>query len=120
MMNDASPWPEELRLQQGGSRLQITFDSGEIFVLSAEFLRTHSPSAEVKGHAPGEEKLVLAKQNVRIVGIEPIGNYAARLVFDDGHATGLYSWDYLLKLGRERDRLWAHYLSRAEEAGSSR
>jgi DUF971 family protein len=120
MMNDASPWPEELRLQQGGSRLQITFDSGEIFVLSAEFLRTHSPSAEVKGHAPGEEKLVLAKQNVRIVRIEPVGNYAARLVFDDGHSTGLYSWDYLLKLGRERDRLWAHYLSRAEEAGSSR
>jgi DUF971 family protein len=117
MMNDA-PWPEELRLQHGGSRLQVTYDSGETIVLSAEFLRTHSPSAEVKGHAPGEEKLVLGKQNVRIVRIEPVGNYAARLVFDDGHATGLYSWDYLLKLGRERDRLWASYLSRAAEAGS--
>ena len=120
MMNDASPWPEELRLQHGGSQLQVTFDSGETFVLSAEFLRTHSPSAEVKGHAPGEEKLVLGKQNVHIVRIEPVGNYAARLVFDDGHATGLYSWDYLLKLGRERDGLWVRYLSRAAEAGSQR
>jgi DUF971 family protein len=120
MMNDASPWPEELRLQHGGSRLQVTFDSGEIFVLSAEFLRTHSPSAEVRGHAPGEEKLVLGKQDVRIIRIELVGNYAARLVFDDGHETGLYSWDYLLKLGRQRDSLWTHYLSRAAEAGSPR
>jgi DUF971 family protein len=119
-MNEASPWPQELRLQRGGSRLQLTFDSGEIFVLSAEFLRTHSPSAEVKGHAPGEEKLVLGKQDVRIVDIEPVGNYAARLIFDDGHATGLYSWDYLLKLGRERDRFWEQYLSRVAQAGSPR
>jgi DUF971 family protein len=118
-MSEASPWPQELRLQQGGRQLQVTFDSGETFLFSAEFLRTHSPSAEVKGHGPGESKLVLGKEHVRIVGIEPVGNYAARLIFDDRHETGLYSWEYLHTLGRDQECLWAQYLSRAERAKPS-
>ena len=112
-MSDALPWPQELRLQDNGRNLNVQFDSGEAFKLSAEYLRTHSPSAEVKGHGPGQEVLVLGKENVRIKDIEPVGNYAVRLIFDDGHSTGLYSWDYLLKLGREKSQLWSRYLERS-------
>jgi DUF971 family protein len=113
MMNDASPWPQELRLHDNGRQLNVQFDSGEVYKLSAEYLRTHSPSAEVKGHGPGQEVIVLGKNNVRIKDIEPVGNYAVRLLFDDGHSTGLYSWDYLLKLGREKSLLWSRYLERS-------
>jgi DUF971 family protein len=109
MTNESSPWPQELRLKQDGGVLRIEFDSGESFELSAEYLRTHSPSAEVKGHGPGQEVLVTGKENVRIRDIEPIGNYAVRLIFDDGHSTGLYTWPYLLKLGREKNVLWSLY-----------
>ena len=112
MTNEASPWPEELRLKQGGSILRIEFDSGDTFELAAEYLRTHSPSAEVKGHGPGQEVLVTGKQNVHIRDVEPVGNYAVRLIFDDGHATGLYTWSYLYKLGREKDALWSLYLGK--------
>jgi DUF971 family protein len=110
MTNEAPPWPQELRLKQGGSFLRIEFDSGEAFDLAAEYLRTHSPSAEVKGHGPGQEVLVTGKGDVRIRDIESVGNYAVRLFFDDGHSTGLYTWPYLLKLGREKKSLWSLYL----------
>jgi DUF971 family protein len=118
-MSNTLPWPQELRLQDNGRRLNVQFDSGEAYKLSAEYLRTHSPSAEVKGHGPGQEVLVLGKQNVRIKDIEPVGNYAVRLIFDDGHSTGLYSWDYLLKLGREKDLLWSRYLERSAASKTS-
>lgn len=115
-MNNSKPWPEEIRVADQGRRLDLLFDSGENYSLSAEYLRTHSPSAEVKGHGPGQEVLVVDKQNVQIRDIEPVGNYAVRLIFDDGHSTGLYSWDYLLTLGRDRDRLWERYLQRIASA----
>jgi DUF971 family protein len=112
MTSEPSPWPQELRLKRSGGILQIEFDSGEACELTAEYLRTHSPSAEVKGHGPGQELLVTGKQNVRIRDIEPVGSYAVRLIFDDGHSTGLYTWPYLLKLGREKDALWSLYLEK--------
>lgn len=113
MTNEPSPWPQELRLKQDGRILRIEFDSGESFELPAEYLRTHSPSAEVKGHGPAQKVLVTGKQNVRIRDLEPIGNYAVRLIFDDGHSTGLYTWPYLLKLGRDKDALWSLYQQKA-------
>lgn len=114
------PWPEEIRLRHGGNVLSVSFDNGEHHDLSAEFLRVESPSAEVKGHGPGQEITVAGKRNVTISRVEPVGNYAVRLVFSDGHSTGIYSWDYLVKLGRERDTLWAGYLERLEQQGLSR
>jgi DUF971 family protein len=114
------PWPEELRLKDHGRTLAVTFDTGEACELPAEYLRVESPSAEVKGHGPGQEQLVAGKRNVVIVGLEPVGSYAVRIVFNDGHATGLFTWDYLMKLGRERDRLWTEYIRKLEAAGLSR
>ena len=114
------PWPEEIRLREQGKVLSVSFDNGEHHDLSAEFLRVESPSAEVKGHGPGQEITVAGKRNVTISRVEPVGNYAVRLVFSDGHSTGLYSWDYLVKLGRERDTLWAAYLERLKQQGLSR
>jgi DUF971 family protein len=119
-MSDALPWPREIRLQDNGRRLSVQFDSGEIYDLTAEYLRTHSPSAEVKGHGPGQEVLVVGKESVTIRDIEPVGNYAVRLIFDDSHSTGLYSWEYLLKLGREKDALWNRYLERVAGTMSAR
>ena len=113
-------WPEELRLHDEGTVLTVTFDNGERYDLRAEYLRVESPSAEVKGHGPGQEVTVAGKRQVSIRQIEPVGNYAVRLTFSDGHSTGLYSWDYLARLGREHDRLWAAYLKRLEEQGLSR
>jgi DUF971 family protein len=110
-MNDAAkPWPTELRLQKDRKTLDVSFDSGERFALAAEYLRVRSPSAEVQGHSPDERKTVAGKRNVAILEVVPIGNYAVRLVFDDTHATGIFSWDYLLELGRNRDRYWQEYL----------
>jgi DUF971 family protein len=100
--------------------LEIAFDTGERFKLGAEYLRTHSPSAEVKGHGSQGARLVSGKQNVKIGDMKAIGNYAVRLIFDDGHDTGLYSWDYLYELGRDEKRLWADYLERLDNAGASR
>jgi DUF971 family protein len=114
------PWPEELRLTSGGGEVHVRFDSGESVVLSAEYLRVESPSAEVKGHGPGQEQLVWGKRNVRIRRLEPVGSYAVRIVFDDGHSTGLYTWSYLLKLGRERSVIWESYLEKIAAAGFSR
>lgn len=100
--------------------LRIAFDTGETLALEAEYLRVESPSAEVKGHGPGQEQLVWGKRNVKIRTLEPVGTYAVRILFDDGHSTGLYTWPYLLKLGRERDGIWQAYLGRLEQAGVSR
>jgi len=114
------PWPEELRLRPGGRELVVSFDNGEIFTFSAEFLRVESPSAEVKGHAPGQEITVPGKRNVAITRIEPVGNYAVRLIFSDGHATGLFSWTYLSSIGHNQDELWQKYLEALKQKGLSR
>ncbi len=110
-------FPTELRLSKGGRELRVTFEDGEQYTMSAEYLRVHSPSAEVRGHGEGQETLQLGKENVAISRIEPIGNYAVRLVFDDGHDTGLYSWPLLYDLGANQDANWARYQQRVKEAG---
>jgi DUF971 family protein len=111
-MSDAAPkpWPTELRLNKDRNALTAVFDNAESFELSAEYLRVKSPSAEVQGHSPDERKTVAGKKNVAILEVKPVGNYAVRLVFDDMHSTGIYSWDYLLDLGRNREAYWRDYL----------
>jgi len=116
----APPWPVELRYNKAERILTVTFDDGASFKLPAEYLRVESPSAEVQGHGAATKTLVAGKRNVAIERIEPVGRYAARLVFDDGHDTGLFSWDYLSQLGRERARRWFEYESRLKTAGQSR
>jgi DUF971 family protein len=106
----SEPWPTELRLHKDRKALSIAFDSGEKFALDAEYLRVKSPSAEVQGHSAAERKTVPGKRNVAILEVQPIGNYAVRLVFDDMHSTGIFSWSYLLDLGRSRYRYWQEYL----------
>ena len=113
-------WPLELTSRQQGRVLTIRFDNGESFDLDAEYLRVESPSAEVKGHGPGQEQLVSGKRNVFIAKLEPIGSYAVRIIFSDSHSTGLYTWNYLAKLGRERETIWPAYLEKLKLAGSSR
>lgn len=115
-----TPIPTEIRLHQGSRLLEITFNDGKTCQLSCEFLRVYSPSAEVKGHGPGQEVLQIGKEDVNISGIEPIGHYAIRLIFTDGHDTGLYSWDYLYDLAKHYDVLWQDYISRLEMAGVTR
>ena len=112
--------PTEIRLQKKSRRIVIAFDDGNQFELSFEFLRVNSPSAEVKGHGPGQEVLQTGKEHVQVTAIEPVGHYAVRLVFDDGHDTGLYTWKYLYDLGAERDRIWQAYLDRLKAAGYAR
>jgi DUF971 family protein len=121
-MNDGAqkPWPTELRLHKDRRTLTVAFDDGRAFDLSAEYLRVRSPSAEVQGHSPDERKTVAGKQNVAILEIVPIGNYAVRLVFDDLHSTGIYSWDYLHELGRNRDANWQDYLDELAGKGLTR
>jgi DUF971 family protein len=114
------PWPTELRLSKDKRTLSVTFDSGEMFRLPAEYLRVTSPSAEVQGHSPHERKTVAGKRNVAILEIHPIGNYAVRLVFDDLHSTGIYSWDYLFRLGRDYERIWQDYLDELASKNLSR
>jgi DUF971 family protein len=116
MTTAPAPTPTEIKLRRQSRLLEVSFDDGNRFELPLEFLRVHSPSAEVKGHGPGQETLVLGKQNVGLKDIEPVGQYAVRLVFDDGHDSGLFSWKYLHELGRDRDRLWARYLERVRAA----
>ena len=106
------PTPIEIKLRRQSRLLEVSFDDGARFDLPYEFLRVHSPSAEVKGHGPGQETLVTGKQEVGLRAIEPVGQYAVRLIFDDGHDSGLYSWKYLYELGRDRDTLWQRYLER--------
>ena len=121
-MNDgaAKPWPTELRLHKDRKLLTVAFDNGERFELAAEYLRVKSPSAEVQGHSPDERKTVAGKRNVAVLEVNPIGNYAVRLVFDDLHSTGIYSWDYFLDLGRNRDKYWQAYLDELAVKGLSR
>ena len=114
------PWPTELRLHKDRKTLTVTFDNAEGFDLPAEYLRVRSPSAEVQGHSPDERKTVAGKKNVAILEVLPIGNYAVRLVFDDLHSTGIFSWDYLFELGRDRDAKWQEYLDELAGKGLSR
>ncbi len=107
-MSDA--WPTELRLDGAKTILTVSFDDDERFALPAEYLRVESPSAEVQGHSPEQKQIVRGKEKVKIAGIEPVGNYAVRILFDDGHDTGLFSWDYLRELGHEHAARWAAYL----------
>ena len=110
-MSDPRPWPTELRLAADKKTLNVAFDSGESFALAAEYLRVESPSAEVQGHGGDQKLIVPGKRDVRITDVEPVGNYAVRLRFDDGHDTGLYSWDYLHELGAEHRQKWPAYLA---------
>lgn len=107
----------EIRLRQRSRVLEVSFDDGQRFELPFEFLRVHSPSAEVQGHSPDQRVLVLGKQDVGIRGVEPIGQYAVRLIFDDGHDTGLYTWKYLRQLGTQREQLWSEYLAQVARSG---
>jgi DUF971 family protein len=118
--NAAKPWPTELRLHKHRKVLSVSFDSGESFDLGAEYLRVKSPSADVQGHSPDERKTVAGKKDVSILEVHPIGNYAVRLVFDDRHSTGIYSWDYLLTLGRNEAALWQEYLDELAGKGLKR
>lgn len=115
-----SPKPVNISLHQVSDILEIEFNDGQLAKLSSEYLRVFSPSAEVKGHSPGQEVLQTGKQSVKIDNIEPVGNYAIRLVFNDGHHTGIYTWDYLYELSRNQDANWADYLERLDRAGKSR
>lgn len=111
------PNPTELTVHQKSRLLDIAFDDGSAFSIPFELLRVYSPSAEVKGHGPGQEVLQVGKREVGITGVEPVGNYAIQPQFSDGHATGIYSWDYLYKLGSEQQSLWQQYLGRLHAAG---
>jgi len=113
-------WPTEVRLRKDKATLRITFDTGESFEFPAEFLRVQSPSAEVQGHSPAERKTVGGKRDVMILEVHPVGNYAVRLVFDDMHSTGIFSWDYFIRLGRDQERLWHDYLDELAAKGLSR
>ena len=111
-----SPRPITITLHRASHVLEVGFDSGETFRLPAEYLRVHSPSAEVQGHGPGQRVLVAGKANVNIEAVEPIGNYAVLLRFDDGHATGLFSWDILYELGRDQVANWQSYIDALDAA----
>ncbi|MGA7431664.1 MAG: DUF971 domain-containing protein [Xanthobacteraceae bacterium] len=115
-----NPWPTELRLRKDRRALTVTFDGGESFDLTAEYLRVRSPSAEVQGHSPSERRTVSGKQDVQILELLPVGNYAVRPVFDDMHSTGIFSWDYLFELGRNREKYWSDYLGELKEKSLSR
>jgi DUF971 family protein len=115
-----APWPTELRLRKDRKILAVAFDSGESFELAAEYLRVRSPSAEVQGHSPSERRTVSGKEQVQILELHPVGNYAVRLVFDDMHSTGIFSWDYLFELGQNREKYWQEYLAELAEKHLSR
>jgi DUF971 family protein len=119
-MSEGGPWPVELRLKRAEKRLDIEFDNGKRFSLPAEYLRVESPSAEVQGHGPGEKRIVAERAHVGILDLEPVGNYAVRIKFDDLHDTGIYSWDYLYRLGVEHDRRWRDYLAALRKQGLGR
>jgi DUF971 family protein len=112
--------PTDIKLRQKDRILEISFQDGETFEMSCEYLRVHSPSAEVQGHTPDQAILQVGKENVNITGIEPVGNYAVVLRFDDGHDTGIYAWDTLYNLGKNMETNWANYLAKLEAAGHKR
>lgn len=119
-LDKTTPSPTEIKLHQKSRLLEIAYADGAHYSLPFEFLRVYSPSAEVRGHGPGQEVLQIGKKDVQITQIEPVGSYAVQLVFSDGHDSGIYSWDYLYKLGASQDAMWAHYLERMQAAGASR
>ena len=119
-MSDSRPVPTNIAYHSKSKILEVSFGEETTYTMSAEYLRVYSPSAEVRGHGPGQETLQVGKENVRIENIEPVGHYAVRLVFDDGHDSGLYSWDELYRLGEEQNSLWGAYLARLEQAGHKR
>lgn len=116
----SAPQPTEIRLKKEEKSLEIDFDDGSRFSLPAEFLRVESPSAEVQGHGPGQKQIVAGRRHVGIMNLEPVGNYAVRLIFDDLHDTGIYSWDYLYELGTTQDARWHDYLAQLDATGQSR
>lgn len=120
MGESATVWPTQITLHQQSQLLEIAFSDGTSFRLPFEFLRVYSPSAEVRGHGPGQEVLQTGKKGVGIRAVEPVGNYALQIAFSDGHNTGIYSWDYLHELGANQRGLWQRYLARLAEAGASR
>lgn len=115
-----NPWPTELRLHKDRKALTVAFDNGESFELPAEYLRVRSPSAEVQGHSPSERRIVPGKRDVEVLELHPVGNYAVRLVFDDMHSTGIFSWEYLFELGHNRDKYWQEYLGELNDRHLSR
>lgn len=115
-----TPIPSEIKLHQKSRRLELGYENGESYSLDFEYLRVFTPSAEARGHGPGQETLQTGKRNVDIERIEPVGSYAVRLVFSDGHDSGLYSWDLLYNLGKHHDELWQEYLKQIETQGLSR
>jgi len=114
------PKPTEIRLRKKSRLLAVAYDNGQAFDLPFEYLRVHSPSAEVRGHGPGQDVLQTGKENVQITALEPVGHYALKIVFDDGHDTGLYTWSYLYELGTEQQARWRAYLDRLTAAGYAR
>ena len=120
MPDPKTPHPTEIKLHQTSRVLEIAFADGRTFKLPYEYLRVYSPSAEVRGHGPGQEVLQVGKREVTIKEVEPVGHYAIRPLFSDGHDTGIYSWDYLYGLGDEQDELWQRYLERLAKAGARR
>ena len=119
-LDSKTPMPTEIKLHQKSRMLEIAFSDGQRFELSCELLRVYSPSAEVRGHGPGQEVLQVGKKNVEITDVQPVSSYAVQLVFSDGHDSGLYSWDYLHDLGVRQEALWNQYLERMKEAGANR
>jgi DUF971 family protein len=120
MSMEAKRWPTELRLSKDKRSLRVAFDDGAAFDLPAEYLRVMSPSAEVQGHSPSERKTVPGKREVEIIGVEPVGNYAVKLIFDDMHDTGIFGWDYLFELGHDHPERWQNYLGELDAKGLSR
>lgn len=120
MTQDNTAWPKEIRLNSDKNALSVEFEKGGSFEYAAEFLRVLSPSAEVQGHSPDQRVTVPGKSDVLVKAIEPVGNYAIRIVFDDGHDSGLYSWEYLFELGSSYDERWQEYVEELEEKGLSR
>lgn len=114
------PHPTDIKLHRMSKMLEISFDDGARFKLPCEYLRVYSPSAEVRGHGPGQEVLQVGKENVNITAIEPVGYYAVKLYFDDGHNSGIYSWDWLYRLGAEQEAKWRDYLAQLAKAGHQR
>jgi DUF971 family protein len=119
-LSTTTPIPTEIKLHQQSRVLEVAFNDGRSFRLPYEFLRVYSPSAEVRGHGPGQEVLQVGKREIAIKEVEAVGHYAIRPTFSDGHDTGIYSWDYLYDLGTRQEQMWQHYLERMAEAGASR
>ena len=112
--------PTEVKLRKQSNTLELSYSDGSQLEFSSEFLRVHSPSAEVRGHGKGQEVLQTGKRHVKLKNVEPVGNYAVKLEFDDGHSTGIFSWDYLISIGRDKKTLWDDYLLKLQQAGKTR